>query len=496
MIALLLLAAIAGATSRPPPVAPVGTPPPPPAAPALMPTRLAAPLPLAARPFVPPSAVTATLSNGIQVVLVENHEIPAVNLRIAFRSGAIVDPAGREGLAEATAAMLTKGVGSYDADGFSRELRKLGSDVSAGAGNDGFVLSARALTRNLPATLDLLAMTWAKPTFPAAEWEVLRSQMLDGVTWRRTDPNAIANHVLDVVRWGDSYKGRSADEQSIAAINPRLMKRFAKRAMVPEQAVILVGGDTTLAEIQPLLEARFGGLEVKGRNLDLALTVNAPSGSTITLVDKPGAAQSVILAERGIGDPTDPDYSALTLANAGIGGMFTSRLNMNLREDKGYTYGARTSVGWNLGGAYWNLSAPVQTDATIAAFKEILTELGAPANGRPLTDEELAKARGSVVYSYPLKFEEPAWLLGQYESVWRYDLGPAWISGYLGRLEAVTVASAQQAWVDRVGSKGLQFVIVGDAAKFRENLKSIGLPIEERDVDGNLIPAATPAPAK
>ena len=491
---LLLLAGFAGATGRPP--APVAAPPALPAAPLLLPTRVAAPLPLPVRTFTPAPAVTARLSNGLQVVLVENHEVPLVNLRIAFMAGSFEDPVGHEGLAAATAALLTQGVGAYDADAFSRELRKLGSDVSAAAGDDGMVLAASALTRNLAPTLDLLRLAWTAPTFPQAEWEVLRGQMLDGVTQRRTDPNAIADHVLNVVRWGAAYQGRAPTEASIARLNPKLMKRFAKAAMVPEQAVVLVGGDITLAELVPLLEARFGALKVRGRSLDRSLTLRDPSGSTITLVDKPGASQSVILAERTTGGPRDADYPALVLANASIGGMFTSRLNMNLREDKGYTYGARSSVGWDLMGAYWTLQAPVQTDATVPALKEILIELGGPASGRPITPAELEKGRGSIVHAYPLKFEEPGWLLGQNEAVWRYNLGVSWITDYLGRIEAVTTDTAQAAWIEHIGSAGLQFVIVGDAAKFRETLKSVGLPIEERDVDGNLIPAPGPAPAK
>jgi len=489
---LLLLVGLALATSLPPKTAPVGTDAAPPPAPALAPSRLGPPPPLPARSFAPPVAQAGQLSNGIPVLLVENHEVPMVNLRIAFRAGSLTDPQGFEGLADATAAMLTQGAGDLDAKAFSREQRKLGSSVGASAGVDGTVLAVSSLTRNLGPTLDLLKLAWKSPSFPETEWETIRQQMVEGVTWRRTDPNAIANHVLDVVQYGVQYRGRAPTEASLAAVSPRAMKRWAKRWLVPEQAVILVGGDTTLPEILPLLEARFGSIRVKGRNFAPSVTVHTSTGSTLTLVDKPGATQSVILAARPVGSPTDPDYASLVLANSAIGGMFTSRLNMNLREEKGYTYGVRSSVGWNLAGAQWTLSAPVQSDKTVAALKEILTELGAPANSEPITAAELEEGRGSIVNSYPLKFEEPGWLLGQHEAVWRYSLGPEWIPGYLDRLSAVTPTSTQEAWVKRIGTQGISFVVVGDALTLREQLKSVGLPIRELDVDGKPLQVVAP----
>lgn len=459
------------------------------------PTRAKAPEPLKPRAFTVPAASVGMLASAVPVTVVENHETPLVWVRLSFRSGALLDPPGKEGLAQATLAMMNEGAGELDSEAFSRAQRELGSSVSAGAGTDGATIVAQSLTRNLPQTLDLLTLMLEEPSFPLEEWALLQKQMLDGVAWRRSDPQSIADFTLNRVLFGDSYRGRAPTEASIQSITTRDMKRWAKRWLVPQLAAVFVGGDTTLAEVQPLLDARIGDWKARSRPFTPTIPVTSPTGSTLTVVDKPGAAQSVILAARVTGRPTDPEYGSLLLANAAVGGMFTSRLNMNLREEKGYTYGARSTLGYDLAGTTWTLSTPVQTAVTGPALREILSELAAPDHGEPLLLAEIEQARGSLLNSYPLKFEGPDWLLGQHEAVWRYGLGPGWLDGYTSRLTSVTAVTAQGAWSTRIGTQGLRFVVVGDLATIGADLPALGMQVEHRDVDGNVLPATAPPPA-
>lgn len=491
MTALLILAALGLAAPRsapPPPPGPVVVAEPPP----LPPTRVRAPAALPERAFAMPEVHSATLSNGIPVHVVENHEVPLAFVRVTFRGGGLADPDGKEGLARVTMDMLAKGAGDLDAMGMSAALKRLGSGLETSGGTDGASIAVSSLTRNLGRTLDLLASVWTEPTFPEAEWDLLRRQLLDEVKYRRSDPNAIGWHVLNGVVHGPTYLGRAMDEASLASIRVKDMRKWRKTWLVPAGASIFVGGDVTLAQVLPELEARFGGLGGKARALPEVVPPMPPPEPVLTLVDKPGAAQSVVLAARYAGRPADADYTAFVLANQAMGGMFTSRVNMNLREEKGYTYGARTSVSYNLGGTLWTASAPVKSAVTVEAVKELVAELSGPRGAEPLTDDELAVARGALVNAWPLRFEGPGYLLGQMESVWRYGLPEGWIDGFVDRVRKVDVATAQAAWNARVDPRTLRFVVVGDAASLRAPLSQLGMRLEERDVDGNLIEPQAP----
>lgn len=485
LVPTLLAAKPAPRPASPPVVEPAPPPGPPP-------HRAALPDPLPDRAFTLPQVHQATLKNGIPVAVVEEHEVPLVFVRFAFRAGGWTDPAGKEGLAAAAMDMLDAGAGDYDAEALARALKRLGSSLETSAGPDGSSITVASLSRNLGPTLDLVRTVWTDPTFPAEEWSLLQRQYADAIQYRRTDPNSIAWRVLNVAIHGPSYLGRAMDEASLAKIKRKDLKKWAKTWLVPSQARVFVGGATTPAQVLPELEARFGTLAGGSPALPALPAAPPPRpAGIITLVDKPGASQSVILAARYAGRPSDSDFAAFQLANQLIGGMFTSRVNLNLREEKGYTYGARTTTAYNLAGTWWTASAPVKAANTVDAMKELVAELGSPAASEPITAPELDAARGGLVYGYPLRFESPGYLLGQLENVWRYGLPGDWIDGYVGRMKAVTVDQAQAAWTSRVDPKALQFVVVGDAASLRGPLGTLGFVVEERDVDGKLL-TATP----
>lgn len=485
--ALLLLALAACAPKVTPPAAPVE--PAAPAAPAVRPTRLQAPGPTAEHPWTLPAPAVGTLSNGIPVYVVENHEVPIVDVHLSWRGGSNTDPKGKEGLASATMDMLARGAGTYDAEALTRAAKKLGTNIESQGGVDAASVALSALTRNLAPSLDLLSTVVNAPTFPEKEWTLLHKQYDDSITSRRQDPTSTAWTVLGRVVYGESYQGRFAVERSLAAIRTSDMKAWRKAWLVAPNASIYVGGDTTLAEILPMLEARFGRMTKTGKAAPAVPAPTTPTTPTITLVDKPGAAQSVIVATRYLGRPTDPGYADLYVANAAWGGMFTSRLNMNLREDKGYTYGARSSIGYDAVGARWSVSAPVQSDKTLPSLQELFAELAAPGKDRPFTDAEIAAAKGSILNGYPLPFESPGALLGLLDDVRLYGLGDTWVDQWLPRVQAVTAASAQAAWATQATGAGLRYVVVGDAAKLREPLATLGFTVEERDADGAVLPS-------
>lgn len=442
---------------------------------------------LAPRPFSPPAVAWGKVG-GAQLAVVENHEVPFVTVEFQFPVRSTANPLDRAGLAEATMDMLNEGAGTRSALEISAELLRLGASLSTGSGVDGSSASVTCLRDRLEATLDVLADVLIRPTFPADEWERRRALWIDGIEEGRNDPSVIAGRVMNKRLWGDRYYGKEATPTTLKRIKVKEMAAWHKANLTLNGALVLVGGDVTLAEVEPLLATRFAGMNRPAPAVEPApLPPAPPEKATVYLVDKPGSAQSVVRASVYLGKPTDPDFPSLVVANMAMGGQFASRINMNLREQKGYTYGARTSVSYDLAGVSWSFSSGIHTEKTGPALEALFAELRAVETDRPLTDKEVAQGVGSLVGGWPLRFESPDYLLGQLDVIRTYGLPDTWVSGYLARTGSVTAAGAQAAWTSRVHADRLTFVVVGDAAVVRPDLERQGLTIVPVDVDGNAI---------
>lgn len=479
----LLVGPLACAPKPAPPAAPVEAPAAP-TAPALAPTRLGAPPPLAERPFTIPAAREGRLANGVPVYLVENHEVPIVSVSLRFRTDGDADPAKKEGVRSLTAELMGRGAGNLDAEAFDRRVRALGAELNVWATDTDVSVRTTSLKRNLGPTLELARLVLTEPRFDKSEWELVLQQSKDAVLARHENATTTAFTVLDRVVHGDRYLGRVVTEASLARVTVADLKAFRQRWITTKNLAVYVGGDTTLEEVLPLLEGAFGKLPAGAAGVGAEPAPPTATGPTITLVDRPGAAQAVITAATYVGRPTDPDYQALTVANLAWGGQFTARLNMNLREQKGYTYGANSRVEYTLAGTRFELSTSVQSDKAVPAFQEILAELAGPTSGRPFTDQEIADAKSAVLQSLPLQFELPETLLGRVRDIGTYGLPADWVTGLPARVAKVTTADAQAAWEQNLAKAPLRFVVVGDAASLRGPLGQLGLPLDERDADG------------
>jgi zinc protease len=455
--------------------------------------RSIAPSPLPTPDFAPPAPARATLSNGVQVVVSENHEVPLVGVRIAFVPGGFTDPAGKEGLAASTMDMLNEGAGAYDAAGLASALEKLGMSLSTGAGSDGASVAVGGLKRNLGPGLDLLKTVLREPTFPAGDWELLKKQQIAGIAKRRKDPESIASRVFERALFGDAYTGRAATEASLEAITLDDMRAWWVANVQPQNAIVFVGGDTTLAEIVPLLEARLGDWKPTGAPVARPTPQAGTGTAAIHFVDRPGAAQSIVRVGGYVGKPQDPDWFDMIVANTAVGGQFTARLNMNLREEKGWTYGARSSLSFDLAGGRLVAGAGIHTEHTVAGLQETWRELAEASTQRPLTEAEIAYGRDALAYGRPLRYESADFLLDQEETIWRYQLPADWTTAWTQRVRGVTQQQAQQAWRARIDTKALVTVVVGDAAVVREPLRALGLPLIEHDADGNVLSAPIPS---
>lgn len=446
------------------------------------------PEPLAERPFTTPTTETRTLSNGMKVVVATNNEVPLVDVRMAFSVGAWNDEI--PGQAQVTFDMLNEGAGDLTAAQISGQLKAMASDLSTGAGTDGSAISIATLKANLEPTLDLMELVVEQPTFPSDEWELMKKRYVAAVLQARKDPNQIASRVADVPFYGDAYRGRIVMESDYEKLDPATMKAWYGKYVGPQNAILLVGGDVTADEIVPLLEKRFGDWKPEGiESPEPAFEPAVPDASVVYFVDKPGAAQSVVRAYTIVGEETDADWFSWSMGVDVLGGSFMSRLNMNLREDKGYTYGARCGTSTRYGANLAYCAASVQTAVTGPSLVEMKKELDQIRAGadRPISEEELVYMRGTRVNGYPRRFETPSALLGEQETIWRYGLPEDWAERYLPGVQGVSVSDAQQALDARWDPERTVWLVVGDKTTVYEDLKAFGLPIKELDADGKPI---------
>lgn len=450
--------------------------------------RSSLPGPLAERPFTPPTAQTAALSNGLKVALVENHEVPLVYVRLVHNRGGWTDPGAKRGLASSAMDMLNEGAGGLSAEALASAQQRLGATIGSSANDDGGAVSLRALKRNLGPSLDLFASVVLQPDFPEADWDLLRKKRIQNLKAERDDPNSISGRVWQRLMVGDQYQGRLETAESYGSISTEDLKRWYQAQVTPGESLLLVGGDVTLAQVLPELEARFGswtGAPTPESARPSTDALPSPATDVIYLVHKPGAAQSVVRVGTWVGDETDPDWFAFNLADRAIGGNFTARINMNLREDKGITYGARSGTAHSYLPGRWGASSSIVTESTALGVSEILREVREAQADRPITTEELESARGGLIGTWPLNFESPNYLLGETVDAWRYGLGDDWLGQLIPRYRAVTLDQANAAFADRIDPDALVILVVGDAEKVRGLLqKATGRTIVELDADG------------
>ena len=444
------------------------------------------PEPLPETPFEAPKVETRKLSNGMQVVIASNNEVPLVRVEMAFKVAGFADEV--PGTARVTFDMLNEGAGDLSAEQISGKLKAMASTLSTRAGVTSGSVQISTLKRNLAATLDLMETVVEEPTFPAEEWELRKVQYIAGVKQAKADPNSIASRVRSHVIYGDAYGGEVEQEAHFEAMSPDTMKTWWKTYAGPENAILLVGGDVTADEIVPMLEERFGSWKPEGiQSPEAAPEPKWPDASTLYLVDKPGAAQSVVSVVNEVGTRTDPDWFQWDMGMDVLGGLFVSRMNMNLREDKAYTYGARCRTSALDGPGIAVCSASVKTAVTGPSLVEIRKELTEIRGERPITDDEIAYMKSTTVNGYPRRFETPSTMLGEQEAIWRYGLPADWPATYLDNVTAVTRDQAQAAFEKHWDPNAEVWIVVGDKSVIGDDLEAFGLPVVELDVDGNPI---------
>ncbi|MFI5250904.1 MAG: M16 family metallopeptidase [Bacteroidota bacterium] len=434
-----------------------------------------------------PAIQKAKLKNGLNVWLVELHKLPYVSFALQVQAGSDQEPVATPGLASLTASMLNEGTKTRDALKIADDLEKIGASVNSNANIDFSFITLGTLPRNLDPAIEIFCDVITHPAFSQKDLDRLRKQRLTQLIQQKDSPVAIANNSYSYILYSDQHpygNNSIGTESSLKAFKPEDLKAFYDGYYRPNNATMIVVGDAKLDDITAKLEkglADWQGGDVKLNSVPPPQLVDK---MRVYLIDKPGAAQSEIR----IGNPslsrTTPDYFAVQLMNQMLGGQFTSRINLNLREKHGYTYGARSVFQMQKGVGPFTASSGVITEKTDSSVIEFLNELNA-MHDKGLTADELEYAKKGMTGSFALSFETPAQVARALANIVTYNLPEDYYQKYLQNIESVKLDEVQNVAKKYLDTSKMAIVIVGDLSKIREGILKLNLgEIVNCDVSG------------
>ena len=435
------------------------------------------------------------LSNGLPVVLAHRPGVPVVRVSLLFDAGFAADQGRRPGTASFAMAMLDEGTKSLGALAIADRAESLGADLATGSSLDTSSASVSALAERLDHSVALLADIVRHPVFPPDEIERVRKEWIAAIGREKSSPDALASRLLPPLLYGEGHPYAipftgSGTEASVAALTRGDLVAFQRDWLRPDNATLIVTGDTTAAQVLPVLEKHFGSWQAAGsQRPSKALPAAArPDAARVFLVDKPGAVQSNILVGQVLASSSAPNRLETDTMNNVLGGTFTSRINMNLREDKHWSYGARSSLPDALGGRPWLLSAPVQTDKTVEALREIQREIAEFVGARPATGEEIAKIRNRDVRALSGRYETNASVSSAIAEMITYGWPDDYVRTLKTRLEAQTDEVVRAAARESLDSGRMTWVVIGDLKTIEQPIRALGLgEVRVLDADGRVI---------
>lgn len=435
-----------------------------------------------------PKAEEATLANGLRVVLLRSSKIPTFNMQMVILSGGLADRPDYRGLASFTATLLREGTTKRSSKDIAEQTDALGTTLAAVSGLSSLTstVSSSGLVENLDATLDIFSDVVRNPSFPQAEVDKYKTRTLAQLQFQRSSPQFLVQEQFNKAIYGNhpaSLVAPPAD--SIKKLSTKDLAEFHSTYYRPNNAIIAVVGDITMKDLMPKLEKAFGDWQ-KGTVPPTTIpSVQNQANAMIYLIDRPGSVQTALqLGTLGI-ERTSPDYFAVLLADKVLGGGPSGRLFLNLREDKGYTYGAYSGFASAKYRGAWFSSAEVRTEVTEGAMKEFKNEL-TRLIGEKVPAEELENAKRSIIGGFALSLEQPQSLLQNIITQKLYNLPADYWDTYPQKVSAITAEDVQRVAQKYIDMKHLQVVAVGDASKTKEILSKYGT-VQVFDTEGKPI---------
>lgn len=445
----------------------------------------APPAPAPVKPAEFPPFQEATLRNGVRLIVVERNDLPVLSISLSLPAGSMYDPAGKSGLADMVAGLLTKGAGNRTADQIAEAIESVGGSLSAGAGPDFLTIRADALAPNAELAFNLVGDVVVRPTFPAQEIDLLRTQTLSGLQLERSSAPALASRFFAAGLYGDHPYGVRATEATVKAITREDLLAFQNARLKPRGALMVVAGNISLANARRHAERALQGWT--GAPADAAAPAAPPTRdkTELLIVHRPGSVQSNIVVGNTSFLPTDPIWYAANMANRVLGGGADARLFMILREQKSWTYGAYSSLQRPKGIGAFQATAEVRTEVTDSALVEMLAQLRR-IGAETVPADELENARGAAVGSFPLTIETVNQVAGAVANAKLLGLPDDYLRMYRTRLAAVTAQQLQDAAKRVIRPEAALIVVVGDATRIYDSLKDIA-PTRIVDVEGKPI---------
>ena len=431
-----------------------------------------------------PDVQHVRLSNGVAVNYAQRGTVPTTQMALSFDAGYAADAPTQRGLQSLTLALLDEGAGGMTGQQIAEAGERLGAGIGSGGSADRSSVSMSALSANVDPSLDLLATIVQHPDFNQTDIDRLRSQTLTGIAQSQKDPNSMAARALPALLYGANHPYASTgigDAAAVTAITRDDLVGFQQRWLRPDNMKIFVVSSLPLAQLMPKLEARFGTWAAPAVTKGVkTFTVPPPRATSqkIVLIDRPASPQSIILG--GQLTQIDPRSNIIPVSSASeaLGGNFLSRINMDLRETKGWSYGVRSSVNYSVNASPYIVNAPVQADRTGDSLKALNDDIGEYLGTKGITEEELARAVSSNVQALPGRFETSNSVLAAMMNNDLYGRPDNYYELLGDRYRGLTRASTDQALRSALDPKGFVWVVVGDAAKVRPQLDKLGIPIE------------------
>ena len=428
-----------------------------------------------------PKIQSAVLDNGSKLVLAERNDLPLVNLEVVFNKGWAIESNEQQGLANFTMSMMDEGTKKYSSLDFAEAQERLGSGIGYGSSIDTTYASLSSMKVNLEATLDLFKEGLLNPIFPQAELDKVKKRWLDSIDQQLNNPGSVANRKIRGLVYGEGHpyakESSSGLKETVEQFTREDLIKMHALLTNPSDSTFIVTGDINLNEATELLNKKFNNWTSKASDInpiDL-FTVEDQSEPRVFLIDKPGAIQSYILAAQLLPPTNSDDDILIDYMNYAIAGSFTSRINMNLREDKSWSYGVRTSTGYSQGQRLMRMTAPVQTDKTAPAILEVLREYNEYVNDSPITADELSKIKNARTLRLPGQYETLGALLGGMEDIVKYNRDFDYLDTIADKRNAILLEDVRSASKKYLDTNKWTWVIVGDLAQIESPVRELNI---------------------
>ena len=432
-----------------------------------------------------PKIQSAVLNNGSKLVLAERNDLPLVQLEIVFNNGYAVESEDELGLVNFTMSMVDEGTKKYNSLEFAEMQESLGSGIGFGSSIDTTYASMSSLKVNLEKTLDLFKEGLLNPIFPQVELDKVKKRWLAGIDQELNSPASMANREIRILVYGSGHPyakaSSSGTKNTVETFTREDLQAMYAKITNPNDATFIVTGDISLADATNLLNKKFSNWKSSNKSTIKVnlFDVEDQTSPRVFLIDKPGAIQSYILAAQLLPPTNSNDDILIDYMNYAIAGSFTSRLNMNLREDKSWSYGVRTSTGYSQGQRLMRMTAPVQTDKTAPAILEILREYDEYINSSPINSDELSKIKNARTLRLPGQYETLSALLGGIEDIVKYNRDYDYLDTIADKRNSIKLEDVQSATSKYLDTNKWTWVIVGDLNEIEDPIRELNIgPLE------------------